>query len=236
MVLPSTPTNALRISQILFVVMGSSRYRHRTMLAYHSWCSIEGVRCIFIAEYDSTDNTRAMEDLDASIVDRDPFPAVRVRAPSPPKHCCIRRGNSKNFFCEGHRAATLRAQYRFLPALQMVRCSPAFVAGRFRWIVLVDDDSFVFPRKLRWLLSRLDHSKPLYLGDFGSSGEATRMRIPHFACGGGGSVLSAAALKRMEVRGSSFRGTEEPLQPECRLFDLPTARLVLPFRPPWSSR
>ena len=31
-----------------------------------------------------------------------------------------------------------------------VKASAAFVARRFRWLVLVDDDSFVFPTHLRW--------------------------------------------------------------------------------------
>ena len=75
----------------------------------------------------------------------------------------------------------------------------ALRSDAFRWVVLVDDDAFVFVPRLLWILSRLDHRQPIYAGDFGSSGEATAAGIPHFACGGGGSVLSIAELRRMEV-------------------------------------
>lgn len=197
-VLPSAPTSALRISQILFMVMGSSRYKHRTLLTHRSWCAGEGVRCIFFADEDVANGHTASDT--ASSVGRDPFASVRVQPATHPTRCCVRRRGGASFFCDRHRAATLRAQYRFLPALQVVRSSAAFGSGRFRWVVVVDDDTFVFARKLRWVLSRLDYAKPLYLGDFGSSGDATQMRIPYFACGGGGTVLSAAALRQMEVR------------------------------------
>ena len=199
-VLPPTPTSALRLSQILFMVMGSSRHKQRTQRTQRAWCSGEGVRCIFFADTEGPTMGHGYTDLDRAAVERESFPLVRVRAPPPPKSCCVRHGRSASFFCERHRSVTLHAQYRFLPALQLVRSSEAFRAGAFRWFVLVDDDSFVFTRRLRWLLSRLDYLKPLYLGDFGSSGEATQMHIPHFACGGAGSVLSSAALQRMEAR------------------------------------
>ena len=103
------------------------------------------------------------------------------------------------FFCREHRMATLHAQYRFLPALSYAKRSAAFKSGEFRWVLLVDDDSFVFTRRLGWLLARLDHSYPLYAGDFSHSGEAGKFGVPYFACGGGGSLLSAAALRAMDV-------------------------------------
>ncbi|KAL1518892.1 hypothetical protein AB1Y20_003167 [Prymnesium parvum] len=204
-VLPNAQTTSLRLSQIIFMVMGSTRYRQRTLRTQRTWCSIDGVRCLFFSD-DSP--VAGGDSVGHSELDREPFPSVRVRAPRPPRSCCTRRGRSKSFFCEHHRLITLQAQYRFLPALQVVRTSAAFKAGKFRWVVLVDDDSFVFPRRLRWLLSRLDYRKLVYLGDFGSSGEATQMHIPHFACGGGGSILSAAALERMELMDClrQFRG------------------------------
>jgi len=124
-----------------------------------------------------------------------------VRAAQPPLRSCCPPG-SQSIFCDAHRATTLPAQYRFLPALRHVeasltliltltliraltftrtrtrtrtrtltlpltftltltlnltptltrhvKASAAFVARRFRWLVLVDDDSFVFPTHLRW--------------------------------------------------------------------------------------
>ncbi|KAL3911341.1 MAG: hypothetical protein SGPRY_008733 [Prymnesium sp.] len=197
-VLPRTPSTGLRLPQILFMVMGSSKYSHRALLSPTTWCSVEGVVCTFFADspHPSTTNSSPSSPSSPSLLPS--FPFVHVAA-SYPASCCDRTTGRKGFFCERHRTATLAAQYRFLPALDFVRSSPAFRNGAYRWVVVVDDDSFVFPRKLQWLLSRLDHSKPLYLGDFGSSGEPTRMGIPNFACGGGGSVLSVAALQRMEL-------------------------------------
>ena len=120
-----------------------------------------------------------------------------------PKSCCTRRSRhgsrSSRFFCTSHHAATLHAQYRFLPALRHVQASAAFASGAFKWIVLIDDDTFVFVPRLLSLLARLDAESPIYAGDFGSSGDAARLHVPRFACGGGGSVLSAAAVRRMDV-------------------------------------
>lgn len=131
---------------------------------------------------------------------------VTVSGAAPPRHCCATKRSSSgkrrpNFFCTPHRAKTLTAQYRYLPALRHVQRSSAVQSGAYQWIVLVDDDAFVFVPRLVWILSRLNASAPLYLGDFGSSGEAVALRpsIPHFACGGGGSVLSIAALQAMDL-------------------------------------
>ena len=98
------------------------------------------------------------------------MPWVTVSAGSPPARCCTRRPGggggsasrrSAGFFCRSHRALTLHAQYRFLPALAHVQQSAAFRRGAFKWVVVVDDDAFVFVRRLLWLLARLDETKPL---------------------------------------------------------------------------
>ena len=158
-------------------------------------------------------------------------------------------------------ALTLTLTRSRSPSLRRhVKASAAFVARRFRWLVFVDDDSFVFPTHLHWhaprhpsaplhtpasphasppphprltpgltpaappaapfryampllhtsahlpvhpsappphllctssaapplhllcrLLSRLDDSQPLYLGDFGSTEEARRLSVPRSA-------------------------------------------------------
>ena len=203
------------------------------------------------------------------------MPVVRIRGAAPPRRCVCNESDvtagdrGESFFCRQHRAATLEAQYRFLPALQHVRSSPRFERGDLRWVVLVDDDSFVFAERLRapadaaraetparrrhslrrratitrlppqtrhsqrrpmpqraawfassplWpsvltalppllpaarrraLLALLDEEAPLYTGDFVSSPQAFRRSgVQDFACGGGGTVLSAAALRRMDV-------------------------------------
>lgn len=209
----------LQLSQILFMIMGSYRYRKRSQRAYFSWCKHFKANCIFFA------------DNDAPLPGNVSMPVVKVSAARPPKHCCVsssdeaggRRlsggsaaarggaatkshsgGRSKppkrsDFFCDPHRARTLRAQYRFLPALSHVKTSSAFAGGAFSWVLLVDDDSFVFVPHVLWLLRKLDEKKALYLGDFGSSSQPFKMGIPAFACGGAGSVFTAAALRHMDL-------------------------------------
>jgi len=195
----------LDLGEILFMVMGSGRYRQRTMRAYRTWCSQpRRLACIFFSDSDPGGGAGGLEgsggygDL-ASADGGEDVPLVQVSAGPPPVHCCPL--GAKSTFCSWHRASTLPAQYRFLPALQHVKQSAAFTRGRFRWLVLVDDDSFVFATHLRWVLSRLDATQPLYLGDFGSSTEAFGLHVPRFACGGGGSILSAEAVRRMDLLG-----------------------------------
>jgi hypothetical protein len=192
---PSAATTSLRASQVLFVVIGSSRFRGRAQRAHGSWCRfVRNTRCLFVADDEPP--------TDAASVATDPMPWLSIGRTSPPRHCCaLKPGarHTKGFFCTSHRAKTLGAQYRFLPALLHVQRSAAVRSGAFRWVVLVDDDAFVFTPRLLWILARLDASKPIYAGDFGSSGEAVALDIPHFGCGGGGSVLSLAALQRMDV-------------------------------------
>ena len=83
------------------------------------------------------------------------MPVVRIRGAAPPRRCVCNESDvtagdrGESFFCRQHRAATLEAQYCFLPALQHVRSSPRFERGDLRWVVLVDDDSFVFAERLR---------------------------------------------------------------------------------------
>jgi hypothetical protein len=109
----------------------------------------------------------------------------------------------------------MRAQYRFLPALQWARrqilvphheharsAAGTTALHMFDWVAMVDDDSFVFPRRLRSLLAAYDPSEPLHLGDFwhDDNEPGGRHAAPQYACGGGGSVFSRGALERLDVR------------------------------------
>lgn len=188
---PASAASVLRPVQVLFMIMGSSRLRSRSDRAYGSWCrSQRGVRCLFVADEEPSQRAASAN---ASM------PLLSISA-HVPKKCCVHTSRRKaSFFCSSHRAATLTAQYRFLPALSHVQASAAFASGAFKWVVLVDDDTFVHVPRLLWLLARLDARAPIYAGDFGSSSDAAHNQVPHFACGGGGSVLSAAAVRLMDV-------------------------------------
>ena len=122
--------------------------------------------------------------------------------PSRPVHMTF---GPTQFFCDAHRKATLRSQYRFLPALAHARAkhTRAFRSGALEWLVLVDDDAIVSMSRLLKFLSGYNHSMPLHMGDFifakcdgmdGGHSHWTRM----FACGGAGTTLSAAAVLSMD--------------------------------------
>ena len=109
------------------------------------------------------------------------------------------------FFCEEHRARTLRAQYRFLPALAWTRrkWAGAWSSGALQWLVLVDDDSRVNPQILAQHLRAVDSSHAVYLGDFVRWKRAPWWHDPDqlfgsaggtFACGGAGTLLSRATV------------------------------------------
>ena len=169
------PCAAGEASSVLFVVLTAHQTRHRALLAHHSWCA--GANCLFVAE-------------DALGERWQPAPrwAQLHLSTHPPTGCC----RKSRFYCSAHRKRTLAAQYRFLPALQLARRSVGVTSGRVRWVVMLDDDSFVFVAHLLGLLRQYDHTRPLLLGEFRAD-----MR---YACGGGGAVLSSTALRRLDLR------------------------------------
>jgi len=169
------PCAAGEASSVLFVVLTAHQTRHRALLAHHSWCA--GANCLFVAEDALGERWQ---------------PASRWAqlhlSTHPPTGCC----RKSRFYCSAHRKRTLAAQYRFLPALQLARRSVGVTSGRVRWVVMLDDDSFVFVAHLLGLLRQYDHTRPLLLGEFRAD--------LRYACGGGGAVLSSTALRRLDLR------------------------------------
>lgn len=84
-----------------------------------------------------------------------------------------------------------------------------------KWLVIADDDSYVFHHNmLTYLDSTLEYEKPHYTGhtlvnaaypvdDDGEGHTLTKSIRTHFACGGGGSVFSHGALKKLETHVNS---------------------------------
>ena len=103
------------------------------------------------------------------------------------------------FFCDPHRNNTLAAQYHYLPALARARTRfhLALENQSLKWLILVDDDSYVSVQQLVHILQDYDHQLPLYLGDFISSSFASS-EFDLFACGGGGLIFSSAAVLRTQ--------------------------------------
>lgn len=157
------PVRLLHASQVLFIILGSTLFRWKSERVHYSWChSLPHMRCLFFVDEDQN-ATRA--------INEQPDRQIRwnvLRNTHAPEHCCARRKNGMkrgNFFCTPHRAKTLGAQYRYLPALMHAKRSSSFRRGSFNWIVMVDDDAFVFVPRLLWILSRLNSSVPLYAGE-----------------------------------------------------------------------
>ena len=105
---------------ILFVIITSRTTRDRALSTFSSWCATaisNGCWCQFVSDQPfgggasnplPSHNGKPMQ---WSVVRKVPQPA--------PGHCC--RGKKTGFFCSEHRQKTLRAQYRYLPALAAAR-------------------------------------------------------------------------------------------------------------------
>ena len=181
---------------ILFVVLTSRAKRHRAVAAWNSWCTGVGAMCQFFA--------------DAPFGDPRPpqLQWTSVKSVLPRRSCCR---NKQGFFCSDHRKTTLAAQYRYLPALRLARRSEAFTSGRAQWVVLLDDDSFVFVHRLRGLLSRYDPRTALMLGEFKPDRS--------YACGGAGAVLSRASLVKLDLDLCIARMSQRCSQSDWQLGD-----------------
>ena len=175
-------------TSILFVVMTSRETKQRALDAFTSWCAsavAQGSYCRFVADLPFAEGNKSEEFLPSGMH------WTVQRASPPPASCC--RGRA-GFFCSAHRRRTFSAQYRFLPALSLATKLRPIASGRAQWVVLLDDDSFVFVRRLRrMLVTRYKHaqSQPVMLGEFKSD--------TSYACGGAGAVLSRSALLRLNV-------------------------------------
>ena len=107
-----------------------------------------------------------------------------------------------------------RAQLRYVPVLNYMR--ELMTSGQddlfdsAKWLVVVDDDTFVFHHNLAAYLRTLDHTSPIYTGDVipdewlpvsrdGMGNELGVSSPTIFVNGGGGSIFSRAALQRMDT-------------------------------------
>ena len=191
-------------TSILFVVITSRETKQRALDAFTSWCAsaeAQGSYCRFVADlpFDAERNWSAPSGMHWTV----------LSAPPPPASCC--RGKT-GFFCSKHRRRTLSAQYRFLPALSLATKLDPIVSGRTQWVVLLDDDSFVFVRRLRrMLVTQYKHaqSQPVMLGEFKSD--------TSYACGGAGAVLSRSALLRLNVDACIARTRRRCMQSDWQL-------------------
>jgi len=120
--------------------------------------------------------------------------------------------SSRMFFCSPHRKSTLRAQYRFIPALAHARrvYHHEWRDGRLKWLILADDDSHLNLASLAEQLHKVDPNRAVLLGDVVKWHHAPWWHDPEhrfgtdggfFACGGAGSILSRTAILAADLTG-----------------------------------
>ena len=125
---------AKRTKHVLLVVITSRATQDRALLAHSTWCASKEIACRFVA--DQPFRGSPPTGLAWSV----------LRSAAPPPGSCCRRG--KGFFCSPHRQHTLAAQYRYLPALHRAGIAQLALHPSLRWVVLVDDDAFIFVENL----------------------------------------------------------------------------------------
>jgi hypothetical protein len=107
-----------------------------------------------------------------------------------------------------------RAQLRYVPVLnymrELITSGQDEMLSKAKWLVIVDDDTFVFHHNLASYLATLDDTTPIYTGDVvpdewlpvsrdGMGNELGVSSPTTFVNGGGGSVFSRKALEMMDT-------------------------------------
>ncbi|KAK4506218.1 hypothetical protein PRZ48_004183 [Zasmidium cellare] len=87
-------------------------------------------------------------------------------------------------------------KYKNLPMVEKARHQHS----NLKWYIFTDADTFMSPTNLMTWLSKLDHTKPLYLGNPSMIGSQT------FGHGGSGYILSAPAMEVVAKKYSEERG------------------------------
>lgn len=116
----------------------------------------------------------------------------------------------KHKVMDGLQEAQMRYMRILGHAAEIILANAHGVFAKNKWLVIADDDSYVFHHNmLSYLNGDLDFTKPHYTGhtlvdkaypvnDDGEGHTLTTSIRTHFACGGGGSVFSHGALKKMK--------------------------------------
>ena len=100
------------------------------------------------------------------------------------------------------------AQLKFLPALQYLATHPDYQSGEVQWVMLVDDDSYVFTRNLVLTLEQFGTGVARYIGHAcpeAAVGKLNGGPSHDFIMGGGGSLLSREALEKMDLHACMMR-------------------------------
>jgi hypothetical protein len=233
----------LELEQLHFVIMSSSHRPEVALLQNKTLCSFPTSRCTFAAEaplciggvatppyrldemngtamwtqdWKSPNKTACLDTL-----------LIESKVSIDPEECGRRVpgffGGAKHL----HQRRTLPAQLRFLMAIAALQESDAAEWNlENKWLILIDDDSLVFPGNLMNLLGVYNSSKLYYMGDEGSINtdlfDPGLHLLPgntwKFICGGSGSILSRGLMEALEVKRLVKRCIKH-FQPVCTQSD-----------------
>jgi len=139
--------------EVIFAVnTGREMHEERARPMHQTWCRDVGA-CIFFSDDVNEARAPVTWKLDAQLAANESI------------DCTIPGGDHDPNPSEMTRQVYSTAQLRFLPAIATVRSWILNnVAGKFgsiKWLVVVDDDTYVFYRNLLEVLSGLDHRQPV---------------------------------------------------------------------------
>ncbi len=185
---------------VIFVVMGSCAKKIRMYNLDRTWCDIEhhsGVECwVYVdCEIINAPSVRSLR-----LIPPSEYLELEGAVAHAPRMNCCNQSNKNNENCPGssraNQLSSLAAQYRYLPAIQhaVSKNKARFKDGGASWLVVVDDGTWVTMPRLLDVLSRYKPGVNVQLGDFviAPTYNETHWKRP-LACGGAGTILSAAA-------------------------------------------
>ena len=195
---------------IIFGVITGGGMEERYGSIAKTWCGPELGACVYF----SNDTARASQAA--------PVPTVDIVQETLDRHSYPNWALRSEYYWPVYRSA----QLRFIPALHWLRervmADPAKnpktaqYFGAAKWVLLVDDDSFVFYHNLKTHLESLDHNKKIYTGlvspsywiptnlTYNGHGEEHRDGFVNswdlFVNGGSGSIFSIAAMRDLNTQ------------------------------------
>lgn len=170
--LPLPQRRTLQAHEVVFLVLASHKRMSFLDAIDHSYCGPhhEGISC---SAYLDCELSQLRERAQNRIRSLKLVPASEYALADhlPRAQCCDRRqgGNGwdargpVSLYCQEHSKVTLPAQYRFVPALAHARRThlAELASGARKWLVLVDDDTWVSVPRLLELLGSVDDSRPV---------------------------------------------------------------------------
>lgn len=180
---PLWSSHRVNASEIQFVVMISGSLTQWEKMQ-KSWANPDsGLNIWYYA-------TRPMSTTLSSVIPLEVY-ASKIRKI---EKCCSRRydliTNAQPFFCQTHNRNTIRYQHLYIKALKHAK---HYFSKK--WLVLLEEDTWVNVARLTQVLYHFPHHKAIHLGEYAfPTYNSTHIHSPYY-CGGAGSILSAKAVR-----------------------------------------